>query len=158
MDRVNKIIHNSRYQKLIAELNFLEKDRQFCKHTIEHFLDTARIMYITSLENNLKISKDIIYGCALLHDIGRVAEYKQGKPHNESSAEIAKEILKACDYSDKEINDITKAILFHRAKDCDDILGNLLYKADKQSRLCFCCDAESECYWDKKKRNFDIIL
>ncbi|MGN1137999.1 MAG: HD domain-containing protein [Ruminococcus sp.] len=158
MDRVNKIIHNSRYQELIAELNFLEKDRKFCKHTMEHFLDTARIMYIISLENNLNISKDVIYACALLHDIGRVAEYKQGKPHNESSAGIARGILKACDYSDKEINDITKAILFHRAKDCDNILGKLLYKADKLSRLCFCCYAESECYWDKEKKNFDIIL
>lgn len=158
MDRVNKIIHNSRYQKLMAELNIIEKDRKFCKHTIEHFLDTARIMYITSLENNLKINKDIIYACALLHDIGRVTEYKQGKPHNEASAETAKEILEACDYSDIEINDITNAILFHRVKDCDNILGKLLYKADKQSRLCFCCDAESECYWDKEKKNFDIIL
>lgn len=158
MDRVNKIIHNCRYKKLMTELNCLENDRKFCKHSMEHFLDTARIMYITSLENNLKISKDVIYACALLHDIGRVAEYKQGKPHNEASAEIAREILITGDYSDKEINDITNAILFHRAKDCDNILGKLLYKADKQSRLCFCCEAESECYWDKEKKNFDIII
>ena len=158
MERVNLIIHNTDYANLLSELNALEKDRKFCKHTLEHFLDTARIMYITSLENNLNISKDIIYACALLHDIGRVLEYKNGTPHNEASVEIATDILKKCNYSDREIETITTAILFHRKPQNGNTLGELLYKADKQSRLCFCCNAQKESYWDKSKKNYDIIL
>ena len=157
MERVNLIIHNADYVNLLSELNALEKDRKFCKHTLEHFLDTARIMYITSLENNLNISKDIIYACALLHDIGRVSEYKYGTHHNEASVEIAKDILKKCNYSHSEIDIITTAILSHRKPQNGNNLGELLYKADKQSRLCFCCSAEKECYWQEDKKNFEIV-
>ena len=76
MQRVNLIFRNKTYQLLLRNLDDMEKDRFFCRHTIEHFLDTARIMYIISLEEKLLLPKDIIYAAALLHDIGKPATKK----------------------------------------------------------------------------------
>ena len=76
MDNINKILHHPKYKSLLEELNELEKDREFCNHTLEHFLDVARIAYITVLEEELNYSKDVIYSIALLNDIGRVIQYK----------------------------------------------------------------------------------
>ena len=44
-----------------------------------------------------------------------------------------------------------------KADEENNILGWLLYRADKMSRLCFCCRAEKECYWDKSRKNSDIV-
>lgn len=157
MKRVNDILENAEYCELLRKIEYLEKDRIFCKHTMEHFLDTARIMYITSLEQGLNIKKDIIYTTALLHDIGRVMQYEGGVSHDKASAEFAERILPNYEFSDVEINQIVQAILSHReCNDDNNLLGRLLYNADKISRLCFCCKSEQECYWSKSKKNFYI--
>lgn len=159
MSRFNAVYHHEKYQKLLCILSELEKDRVFCRHHLQHFLDVARIMYILNHENDYHISKDIIYAAALLHDIGRVMQYKDGTPHHLASIETAKEILPECGYDGRETKEIVNAILSHRNK-CDDnnktVLAKLLYQADKLSRLCFDCNAEDECYWDKDKKNRDI--
>ncbi len=160
MQRVNLIFRNKTYQLLLRNLDDMEKDRFFCRHTIEHFLDTARIMYIISLEEKLLLPKDIIYAAALLHDIGRVMQYKNNIPHDRASAELAGEILPQCGFDKSETEQIQNAILSHRTSKADEennILGWLLYRADKMSRLCFCCRAEKECYWDKSRKNSDIV-
>ena len=71
----------------------MKKDRIFCRHTPEHFLDVARLMYIYSLENKLNLSREIIYATALLHDIGRAQQYLSGISHDIAGAEIAGKIL-----------------------------------------------------------------
>ena len=78
-----------------------EKDRIFCRHGMEHLLDVARIAYIENLENNRGISKEIIYGAALLHDIGRYLQYTEGIPHEKAGEELALEILKDSGFSKK---------------------------------------------------------
>ena len=93
MERVNKILNHPTYKTLLEELSRLEKDRFFCKHSLEHFLDVARIAYINVLERGLSYKKEIIYAIALLHDIGRVEEYKNGISHDIASVKIAEEIL-----------------------------------------------------------------
>ncbi|MDZ7548672.1 HD domain-containing protein, partial [Clostridium perfringens] len=94
MENVNKILNHTKYKELLDELNELEKEREFCNHTLEHFLDVARIAYIDVLEKGLNYNKEIIYSIALLHDIGRVLQYNEGIDHHEGSAIIALEILK----------------------------------------------------------------
>ena len=59
------------FQELVQNLQQAEKGRIFCRHTMEHFLDTARLMYIYNLEDGAPVKKDIIYAAALLHDLGR---------------------------------------------------------------------------------------
>lgn len=162
MPRVNAILKNTHYKNNLQKLTVLEQNRKFCKHNIEHFLDTARLMYLISFEENLSIDKEIIYATALLHDIGRTDEYDCGIPHDKASADFAGKILPDCGFSDIETDMITSAILVHReafdSKDESSKLGKLLYRADKLSRNCFACDAENECYWSKAKKNFGIIL
>ena len=155
MDKVNEILDNEDYKTYLKELNELEKEREFCNHTIEHFLDVSRIAYIRVLEEGLKYSKEVIYAIGLLHDIGRVLEYKEKIPHHEGSVIIAKDILKETRFTIEEKEEILKGIENHR-KDSEDKLARIIYESDKLSRNCFSCKAEKECYWSKEKKNFKI--
>ena len=94
MDRVNQIWNHPLYQTELRKLQLLEADREFCRHTPEHFLDVARLAYIRALEENYPVSKELIYCTALLHDIGRARQYEDGTPHDEAGAIIAGQILK----------------------------------------------------------------
>ena len=159
-ERYNSIIVNSEFLFLLESINEYEKDRKFCRHGIKHLLDTARIMYIIKLEDDLPFDKDMIYAAALLHDIGRYEQYKNGTPHNIAGEKAAKCILPLCGYSPDEADMISKAISEHRtpADDTEKSLGALLYKADKLSRMCFCCNAKDDCNWDKELKNGNIII
>ena len=156
MKKIELITNNETFKKNLKKLQELEKNRVFCKHGIEHSLDVARIAYIMVLENNLKIDKEIIYGAALLHDLGRVLQYEENIPHEEGSLILGKIILKECNYCDEDIDMILNAIKFHRIEESKSELGEILYKSDKLSRMCFVCKSELDCYWDKKKKNFII--
>lgn len=156
MDRVNQIWKHPLYQTELHKLQLLEADREFCKHTPEHFLDVARLAYIRALEENYPVSKELIYCTALLHDIGRARQYEDGTPHDEAGAVIAEQILKELGFSPEEIQAIVSAIRGHRAETNQTILGQLIYRADKKSRNCFSCKAEPECYWSSAKKNMTI--
>lgn len=158
MERINKICQHRLWLDCLAKIKSLEKERIFCKHDINHFLDVARIAYIENLENNLAIAKELIYASALLHDIGRHKQYLEGIPHDEASVMIAKEILADCDFTDKETNEILEAIKAHRNKETvtkNDLAG-IIYRADKKSRNCLFCLACSECNWSDEKKNLLI--
>ena len=155
MYRVNKIITDPLYKEKFQRIQELEKDREFCNHTMAHFIDVARIAYIIDLEENLEIDKEIIYAAAVLHDIGRADEYDNGIPHHQAGSDIAKSILSSInEFKEDEVNDIISAIKEHRST-CDHttILGNLIYKSDKLSRNCFCCPASDKCNWSEDKKN-----
>lgn len=154
MTRYNRILKNSQYSKYMNDLAKKEEDRIFCIHDIEHCLDVARISYILALENNVKIDKDVVYGAALLHDIGRAISAKN---HEVESVKTAREILKKCEYTEKEINLICNAIESHREKSLKvENLSDILAFADKISRQCYNCKAIDECYWSDSKKNMEI--
>ena len=91
MENSNIIFNLDFIQDLLKDLKTLEDDRIYCRHNLTHFLDVARICYILCLENNIYISKDVIYSAlTLLHDLGRAYEYKNGTPHDLASIDIAK--------------------------------------------------------------------
>ncbi len=147
----NKIIENALFKKIIKTIEENEKNRIFCCHGIDHCLDVARIAYILTLENNLDINKDIIYSAAILHDTGRAFADKE---HDSKGADIAEKILKECNFSNNYIEEIKNAILNHR-KNVTELnnLSDVICMADKLSRQCFNCKAQSECYWQEEKRN-----
>lgn len=158
IDRINIILNNKFYIECIKKIENYEKDRIYCKHNIEHFLDVARIAYIINLENKLNIKKDIIYAAALLHDIGRLKQYEQGIPHNIAGCELSIDILKSANYNEEEINEITKAISEHRNLDNNENkLASIIYFSDKKSRNCFKCSARESCNWKEENKNFNII-
>lgn len=155
MNNIDVIMSNKLYKESLEKLNKYESDREFCNHTIEHFIDVSRIAYIMVLEEGLKVSKDVIYAIGLLHDIGRVRQYEEGIHHDIASVEMSREILKETSFTDEEINTILNGIANHR-KESDNKLEEIIYKADKLSRQCFNCKAEKECYWSSEKKNFKI--
>lgn len=152
MERCNLICTHPLYRERMSIIESSEKTRQFCLHNFSHSLDVARIGYIKILEESLDIDKELFYAAALLHDAGRYS----GKPHNESGAELAKQIMPECGFSEQETNIVFDAIAAHRKSGGLSQFSALLYYADKKSRMCFDCSAADECYWNTEKRNFDI--
>ena len=118
----------------------------------------GKIGYIENLEKGLALDKELIYGAALLHDIGRGLEYTQNIPHDQGSQLLAEKILPDCGYTKEEENAILEAISGHRTADTGtraDLAG-LLYRADKKSRTCLFCSAQAECKWSTEKKNLTI--
>ncbi len=161
MDKIDKIMANSIFIQCMSEIEQAEKNRIFCRHDFGHSLDVARICYIMSLERNLGFDKEIIYATALLHDIGRSAEYRENCSHHQAGARLAEGILKDAGFTDDEISQICMAIKQHKQPDGNadnNSLSYLLYKADKLSRRCFDCEAALECYWSEDTRNKGVDM
>ena len=158
MERIDRILENPEFQSYMHQIAEQEQTREFCLHGIEHSLDVARIGYIRSLEQGFSFRQDVIYAMALLHDIGRGEEYTSGISHHEVGAKLARPILLACGYTEKESEEICEAIGRHKApSEQEDSLATLLYDADKQSRSCFACPVQEQCYWSEEKKNHTIL-
>lgn len=155
MENSNIIFNLPSIQELLHELKTLEDDRIYCRHNLTHFLDVARICYILCLENNVSVSKDVIYSAALLHDLGRAYEYKNGTPHDLASIEIAKEALPHTSFNESDKSLVLSAIEHHRTKSDSLNFESLFYRADKLSRDCYNCKAH-DCKWDDHKKNLEI--
>lgn len=160
MERIHKIWEHPLYQEQFRNLQLAEADRIFCRHTLEHFLDVARLAYISSLENNAALAKEMIYAAALLHDIGRYAQISQGIPHEKAGADLAGKIMADCGFLPEEISAVQEAILSHRGSQAGTAaaLAQFLYRADKQSRCCFACPAADECNWSTEKKNLQLVI
>ena len=154
MDRVNRIYQHPIYKKHTALIAEKERDRKFCLHDLSHSLDVARIGRIMILEEELDIDIELFYAAALLHDAGRYT----GLPHNESGAILAAELMPLCGFTAEETEAVCRAIREHRTDNGSSDFSRVLYTADKKSRMCYCCDAADECYWEQEKRNMDIEI
>lgn len=160
MERVNKICSHPLWKESAAKIQELEQDRVFCRHTIAHFQDVARIAYIENLEQQAGLSKELIYAAAMLHDIGRHLQYLKGIPHDEGSAMLAEKILKDCEFDKLEQEEILSAIRQHRTAETKmkkDLAG-MIYRADKKSRSCLFCDVCKECNWSEEKKNLELLV
>ncbi len=158
MHRINLITTHSKFVSILTELSVVEKDREYCIHNIEHLLNVARIMMITNFEQCLGFEKYMIYATALLHDIGRLEQYKSGRKHAAVGSELASHILIDCEFSPDEIGMMCKAIATHSNDEQTNALGQLLRTADKLSRNCFVCIARSQCNWSDEQMNKGIII
>ncbi|MGN0402523.1 MAG: HD domain-containing protein [Acetatifactor sp.] len=158
MERIDRILNHDLFIENLKKNKEAEANRRFCRHDITHFLDVARIGRIINLEEGLEIPTELIYAAALLHDIGKHRQYREGIPHEKASAEIAPVILKECGFEQAETDLITEAISRHRNSEIayERSLIGLLYRADKASRACFACDAEQDCNWKREKKNLYI--
>lgn len=159
MDRIDRILKHDLFIENLALNDAAEADRCFCRHDMAHFLDVARIGTIMNLQEGLEIPGELVYGAALLHDIGKHRQYAEGIPHEQASAAIAPEILRECGFDEKETDVIVDAILHHRncATASENNLRGILYRADKASRACFSCRAEKDCNWKNDRKNRKIL-
>ena len=106
-----------------------------------------------NLEQGLGFSKELLYAAAILHDITKWKQYRDGVPHNESAILPARNILHDCEFTDEEVTVICHAILHHRDGAPDDPFSDLLFRADKLSRACYVCTAAEDCHWDANRKN-----
>ena len=158
MNRIDRIFCHPTYQACLKEIQKLEADRIFCRHTPQHFLDVARISWIKILEEGYSVDKSIIYGAALLHDIGRHLQYLKGIPHHEASLTIAGKILPECGFSTEETEAILALIASHRDQEDPNPIHRIFYQADKESRACYLCQAQKDCKWSPQKKNMTIRI
>lgn len=159
MRKCSRILRNEKYLKILSQTEEAEKDRIYCNHGINHLMDVARAAYIINLENKLDIRKELIYGAALMHDIGRYAQYTEGIHHHKAGAEIAEEILPECGFTADETKQIADAVKCHR-KNSGRIktLSDVIAAADKQTRMCMVCGAADTCKWSDDEKNMDIVI
>lgn len=155
MERVNKILNHDLFKGHIEKNRMAEEDRRFCHHDMGHFLDVARLAMIFNLQQELSIPEETLYAAALLHDIGRWKQYGDGTPHEKASALFASPILSDCGFTEEETEQILSAISGHRDEQVreEQNLNGILYRADKMSRSCFCCEMEKECDWKGSRKN-----
>lgn len=160
MERIDKILNHNLFKECLRKNEKAELGREFCLHSMGHFLDVARLAALLNLKEDRRTQEEPIYAAALLHDIGRFRQYADGTPHEKASAEIAPAILEDCGFDEKETDVIINAILRHReeATAKDGGLAGLLYRADRLSRSCFACKAEKKCNWKEKEKNRRLIL
>lgn len=158
MERVDNIFKHALFIECLNRNREAERERIFCRHDLPHLLDVARIGMILNLRENVGVEEELVYAAALLHDIGRYAQYADGTPHEEASAGLAEGILADCGFDNKETSDILRAIRSHRSREAETerSLSGLLYRADKASRACFACRAQAECNWKNDKKNLTI--
>ncbi len=183
MDFVDKLLKETEFLELLGKLEQLEENRQFCRHGLPHLLDTARIAWIRVLEqgaegyalgeiqelsdgaNNPKegyqesapaLEKEDIYLAALLHDLGRIAEYEEGIPHHQAVGPVAEKLLGEIGYPREKQALLVKAMEGHRKAPMGEALESLLGWADKKSRNCFFCKAQKACKWEQGKQNETI--
>lgn len=156
MKRFNFILHSEKYNEYLNKIAYCEKDRIFCRHNLEHFLNVARIAYIKVLEKKIEISKEIVYTTALLHDVGRFIQYEKGTPHEIASVELAKPLLDDAGFNEDEKALIIAGITGHRRGN-NGKFGYIMYKSDKLSRECYGCKSSTQCNWKEENKNIDII-
>lgn len=155
MDKINAILNNDKFREYLSKNIQFEKQRIFCKHGLQHFLNVARIAYIIVLEKNIKVDKETIYAAALLHDIGRWVQYEDNTPHEIASSNLAEQILIECGFTEEEKEKVLRAISRHRGKSQEkETFDEIFYLSDKLSRNCFNCTAIKECKWSEEKKNY----
>ncbi len=157
MDRVNSLIRDEEFIRRIRIINKKETDREYCRHGLDHLLDTARIAYILNLEENLGLDKEMIYAMALLHDIGR-SEDDTSKHHSLIGIPVAKVLLERNGFDEDEIGIICNAVAKHSKGNDSDAYARLLYRADKLSRDCYKCRVTDKCYWDDSLKNHELKM
>lgn len=172
MKYVDAVLKEPSFLLQLRQLEELEKNRNYCRHDFRHSLDTARIAWIYSFENKLLPEKEQIYLSALLHDLGRVDEYKTRISHDKASAAFAGEILRQVGYDEKKTEEICYAIGAHRRRaafteitqedrnvfSVKEQLAIILAKADQLSRNCFVCSVRSDCKWLEEEKTKGIII
>ena len=110
MVRADRLLAHPSFLENLQKNREAETDRRFCRHDMTHFLDVARIGTLINLEEGQEIPKDLIYGAALLHDLGRHEQYREGIPHEQAGAAKAPSILSDCGYDREEAEAVLEQI------------------------------------------------
>ena len=160
-EEIGRILEHPLFRKNMERCVVYEKDREFCHHDMTHALNVARICYILVLEQKLPYRRELVYAAALLHDIGRAAQYVTGESHHRMGSQLAGKILADAGFSSEDIRLVQDIIERHCShlsaaqvetcrKKAPETLLEAFDLADFWSRRCPECVVRSECYWEIK--------
>jgi putative nucleotidyltransferase with HDIG domain len=159
MERLNAVIQHKSFREILFRLEECEREREYCCHGIEHLLAVARTAYALSLERGATVEKDLLYAAALLHDIGRLAQYEEGIPHEEAGVSLARDILQDTAFSEEEKACILECVRCHHARRFGGTsVPDLIFEADKRSRPCYLCKMVSSCKWLDERKNHLLTI
>lgn len=172
MKKIDAIVRDPLFRECLEKNEKTERDREFCRHDLQHFIDVARIVYILMLEsgnfpqfireNRLggpRPAKEVIYAAGILHDIARWREYEIGEDHAPLGAELAEQILHRAGFAPVEVRIVTRAIYEHREQSTQmSLLGELLHRADNLSRACHECSVQGKCYKFPAMETANLVL
>lgn len=158
MERIQPILNHPLHRDGMAQMDELERDRIYCRHGLPHLLDVARIAALLAEDRGAEYPRDVIYAAALLHDLGRLKQYTTGEPHARAGVPMAEEILRSTAFTEAEQEEILQAVGRHRTGAAPDSLAQLIFEADRASRVCFACSARDTCYWPHERRNTTVLL
>lgn len=153
-----RLLRNKEFLERMRELEIRERDRVYCRHDFSHSMDVARLGYLYALEEGLALDKEQFYLTALLHDIGRIDEYRYGISHAEAGKKLAGEILLHIGYPAEKIPAILSAIGGHPGrcfcwKDGGRDPVRAFEKGGSKIPPCFACHAADTCKWSVERRN-----
>ena len=159
MERLNAIIQHKMFRDVLFRLEQREHEREYCCHGIDHLLAVARTAQMLNLERGAGQSKELLYAAALLHDIGRLAQYEEGIPHETAGVSIAQEILADSAFDAREQDCILSCVRCHHARRFGGTsVPDLIFEADKRSRPCFLCRATESCKWKNERKNHELTI
>ncbi len=118
--RADRILGLPEVQAALQAVEEAERDRVFCRHGFGHLMDVARAAWILTLEEGRDLPKDLVYASALLHDLGRADQYRDGTPHDLAGADLARRLLPRAGFSEEETEAAVLAIRGHRRKTTED--------------------------------------
>lgn len=158
MKRVRAVLEDEDFQEYLKLTALQEREREFCRHDLQHAYDVARIFYILCLEKGRTSpvfqigdvfsgqAQELLYATGLVHDIGRWRQYQdKSLDHALEGAALAGPILRRAGFSPAEISVAASAIREHRNPQAEG-LGGFLYRADKISRRCRDCKVQNRCH------------
>ncbi|MDD6193938.1 MAG: HD domain-containing protein [Lachnospiraceae bacterium] len=161
-EQIDRLLQHPIYRARLECLQELEQDRIYCGHNLEHFMAVGRIAEQVAAANRLLLSKEVIWGAALLHDMGRVEQYQQGISHEKASEAFAREILFSLNWEASDIDVVCEAVSSHGHRQCAQdrwermselvSLTEVISFADQFSRKCYQCTVADTCKWTEEEK------
>lgn len=129
MIKYQEILNDSLIKNIYEQVDHFEPN-PWSTHGLKHINNV--ILYAIKIYNCLELPKDTLDECLIacaLHDTGAIL----GKPgHNERSFRFAQDYLWFCDLTEKQIKNITNAILHHGKSNINSpLIEKVLVLADK---------------------------
>lgn len=161
-EQIDRLLQHPKYRARLELLQEMEQNRIYCGHNLEHFMKVGCIAEQVVVKNELPFSEDVIFGAALLHDVGRVEQYRQGISHEKASVAFAREILFSLNWDVSDIEMVCEAIGSHSHRQCAAdrwekmsalvSLAEVISFADQFSRTCYRCHVADTCKWKEEEK------
>lgn len=147
MRYAERILRHEKYWHYLRENGEADKARNLCLHDLQHAVDTARVAHLYALKEGLDLDEDLLYSAALLHDIAKWKQIRDGTvDHAAAGAVLAEAILREIGMEAEDTARIVDAIRTHRHRDPKGPdLNRALYEGDKSSRFCLLCKNIGHC-------------